>query len=92
MTADQAERLSRYPSDRSDEAWEVLRASFEELEPYQTGRPRQHDLRDILHAIFVTAQVPRQGSRNPELSQERIGRLRERFEDIPALLLGGGDE
>lgn len=52
MTLDQAKRASRYPSDLSDEEWEVLRAVFEELEPYQTGRPRQYDLRDILNAIF----------------------------------------
>ena len=52
MTSNQAKRLSKYPSDLADEEWGVLRASFDELEPYQTGRPRQHDLREILNAIF----------------------------------------
>jgi putative transposase len=52
MTLDQAKRPLGYPSDLSDEEWEVLREIFEELEPYQTGRPRKYDLRGILNAIF----------------------------------------
>jgi len=57
MTSDPAKRPSRYPSDLADEEWEVLRAILEELEPDQTGRPRQHALRDIPHAIFYLNQT-----------------------------------
>jgi putative transposase len=52
MTSEQAQLPLRYPSDLSDEEWDVLRLIFEELEPYRTGRPRTYDLREILNAIF----------------------------------------
>ncbi|MCK7576379.1 MAG: transposase [Chromatiales bacterium] len=42
----------KYPSDISDEEWEIVKKFFEELEPYTTGRPRSSDLREILNAIF----------------------------------------
>ncbi|MCK7576137.1 MAG: transposase [Chromatiales bacterium] len=42
----------KYPSDISDEEWEIVESIFEELEPYTTGRPRSSDLREILNAIF----------------------------------------
>ncbi|SDX29741.1 Putative transposase of IS4/5 family, partial [Allochromatium warmingii] len=38
----------KYPSDISDEEWEIVEKIFEELEPYTTGRPRSSDLREIL--------------------------------------------
>lgn len=52
MTSDLEKWPLRYPSDLSDEEWEVLRPIFDELEPYKTGRPRTYDLREILNAIF----------------------------------------
>ena len=39
----------KYPSDISDEEWEIVESIFEELEPYTTGRPRSSDLREILN-------------------------------------------
>lgn len=42
----------RYPSDLTDEEWDILQKIFDELEPYKTGRPRLSDLREILNAIF----------------------------------------
>ena len=52
MTEKDDQLQERYPSDLSDEEWEILRAIFEELDPYKTGRPRTVDLREILNAIF----------------------------------------
>ena len=44
--------VKRYPSDLTDEEWQRLEPLFEEAEPYTTGRPRTHDLREIINAIF----------------------------------------
>jgi putative transposase len=44
--------VKRYPSDLTDEEWQLLEPLFEEAEPYTTGRPRTHDLREIINAIF----------------------------------------
>lgn len=52
MTSDNSQSTERYPSDLSDDEWEILRLIFEECEPYTTGRPRTSDLREILNAIF----------------------------------------
>jgi putative transposase len=52
MAADNGESPVRYPSDLSDEEWEILQPIFAELDPYTTGRPRITDLREILNAIF----------------------------------------
>lgn len=52
MTEKNLESSVRYPSDLSDEEWEILQPIFEKLEPYTTGRPRKADLREILNAIF----------------------------------------
>jgi putative transposase len=42
----------RYPSDLTDEEWEIVEPILEKLDPYTTGRPRQVDLREVLNAIF----------------------------------------
>jgi len=52
MTEKDDQLQERYPSDLSDEEWEILRAIFEKLDPYKTGRRRTVDLREILNAIF----------------------------------------
>lgn len=52
MAPDNIESPVRYPSDLSNEEWEILKPIFDELEPYTTGRPRTTDLREILNAIF----------------------------------------
>lgn len=44
--------VARYPSDLTDEEWEVLESILNELNPYTTGRPRKVDLREILNAIY----------------------------------------
>lgn len=44
--------VKRYPSDLTDEEWQLLEPIFEEVEPYTTGRPREKDLREIINAIF----------------------------------------
>ena len=44
--------VKRHPSDLTDEEWQLLEPLFEEAEPYTTGRPRTHDLREIINAIF----------------------------------------
>jgi putative transposase len=44
--------VKRYPSDLTDEEWQLLEPIFEEIEPYTTGRPREKDLREIVNAIF----------------------------------------
>lgn len=50
--SDTVQSLVRYPSDLSNEEWEILHPILETLEPYKTGRPRKSDLREILNAIF----------------------------------------
>lgn len=42
----------RYPSDWTDEEWEIVEPILEKLDPYTTGRPRQVDLREVVNAIF----------------------------------------
>ena len=42
----------RYPSDLTDEEWEIVKPILEKLDPYTTGRPRQVDLREVINAIF----------------------------------------
>lgn len=42
----------RYPSDLTDEEWEILEPLLNKLDPYTTGRPRKADLREIVNAIF----------------------------------------
>ncbi len=44
--------VKRYPSDLTDEEWEILKEALEEIEPYTTGRPREVDLREVLNAIY----------------------------------------
>ena len=44
--------VKRYPSDMTDEEWEILKEALEEIEPYTTGRPRKVDLREVLNAIY----------------------------------------
>jgi len=44
--------VKRYPSDLTDEEWQLLEPLLEAAEPYTTGRPRTHDLREIINAIF----------------------------------------
>jgi putative transposase len=41
-----------YPSDLTDEEWEIVEPILNKLEPYTTGRPRKSDLREILNAIY----------------------------------------
>jgi len=52
MNPDQLQPGQKYPSDLTDEEWEILKVIIEELEPYTTGRPRSGDLREIFNAIF----------------------------------------
>ena len=42
----------RYPSDLTDEEWEIVKPILEKLDPYTTGRPRKIDLREVINAIF----------------------------------------
>jgi putative transposase len=44
--------FERYPSDLTDEEWEVLEVILNEVDPYTTGRPRKVNLREILNAIY----------------------------------------
>ena len=44
--------VERYPSDLTDEEWDVLEAILNEVDPYTTGRPRKVDLREILNALY----------------------------------------
>ncbi len=41
-----------YPSDLTDEEWEIVSSIINEADPYTTGRPRTSDLREIINAIF----------------------------------------
>jgi putative transposase len=43
---------SRYPSDLTDEEWDLIKPILEEMDPYTRGRPREVDLREVLNAIF----------------------------------------
>jgi putative transposase len=52
MTSEKIQSAVRYPSDLTDEEWEILKPIFEELDPYTTGRRQTIDLREILNAIF----------------------------------------
>jgi putative transposase len=44
--------FKRYPSDLTDEEWDILKPILEKADPYTTGRPRQVDLREVVNAIF----------------------------------------
>ena len=45
--------FNRYPSDLTQEEWEIIKPILEELEPRRSrGRPREVDFREILNAIF----------------------------------------
>ena len=44
--------VERYPSDLTDEEWQLLEPLMEEADPYTKGRPRTTDLREIINAIF----------------------------------------
>jgi putative transposase len=44
--------FKRYPSDLTDEEWDILEPILEKADPYTTGRPRQVDLREVVNAIF----------------------------------------
>jgi putative transposase len=52
MNPDRLQPGQKYPSDLTDEEWEILKEIVEEIEPYTTGRPRTEDLRQIFNAIF----------------------------------------
>jgi putative transposase len=43
---------SRYPSDLTDEEWDLIKPILEEMDPHTRGRPREVDLREVLNAIF----------------------------------------
>ena len=44
--------FKRYPSDLTDEEWEIIKPILEKLDHHQTGRPRTVDLREVVNAIF----------------------------------------
>ena len=44
--------FKRYPSDLLDDEWEIVKPILEKLEPYQTGRPRRVDLREVVNALL----------------------------------------
>ncbi len=44
--------FKRYPSDLTDEEWEIVEPILEKADPYTTGRPRKVDLREVLNAIL----------------------------------------
>jgi putative transposase len=46
------EPYDRYPSDLTDEEWEIIKPILEQADPYTTGRPRKVDLREVVNAIF----------------------------------------
>ena len=46
------EPYDRYPSDLTDEEWEIIKPILEQVDPYTTGRPRTVDLREVVNAIF----------------------------------------
>lgn len=48
----QEQLASRYPSDLTDEEWEIVQPILEQLDPHTRGRPREVDLREVLNAIF----------------------------------------
>ena len=56
----------RYPSDITDEEWEILKEVLEEIEPYTTGRPRKVDLREVLNAIYYLNKTGCQGRYLPK--------------------------
>ena len=53
MTEGKIQSAVRYPSDLTDEEGEILEPIINELESYTIGRPRKHDLRELLNAIFL---------------------------------------
>ena len=44
--------VKRYPSDLTDEEWNILEPILKKTDPYTTGRPRQVDLREVINAIL----------------------------------------
>ena len=54
--------VKRYPSDLTDEEWQLLEPLIEEIDPYITGRPRTTELREIVNAIFYLNKTGGTGS------------------------------
>ena len=46
--------MKRYPSDLTDEEWEMIKAILDHEDPYTTGRPAEVDQREVLNAIFYS--------------------------------------
>lgn len=44
--------FKRYPSDLTDEEWDMVEPILEKANPYTTGRRRKVSLREVLNAIF----------------------------------------
>jgi putative transposase len=44
--------FKRYPSDLTDEEWDIVKPILEKADPYTTGRPREVNLREVVNAIF----------------------------------------
>lgn len=58
----------RYPSDPTDEEWEIVKPILEEADPYTTGRPREVELREVLNAIFYINKTGCQWRYLPKLA------------------------
>ena len=54
MVSADSELTPRYPSDLSDEEWEILKQLLMELDPYTRGRPRKSEQREILRDCLGT--------------------------------------
>lgn len=46
-----------YPSDLSDAQWQRLRAVFPVPKNGRSGRPRRHELREVVNALFCQART-----------------------------------
>jgi len=56
-TEDKIQSAVRYPSDLTDEEWEILSPSSTNWNPNTIGRPRKSDLREILRDCLETPLV-----------------------------------
>jgi putative transposase len=52
MNEDNHVNVIVYPSNLTDEEWEIVNRIINEVGPYTTGRPRKMDLRGIFNAIY----------------------------------------
>ena len=57
-----------YPTDLSDQEWEIIKRILEREEPYTTGRHPEVELREVWNAFFTLTKQVVSGNIDPTTS------------------------